>query len=36
VTYLPLGSAAPQGIVLWPLAPADLRYRISLLDIGAG
>lgn len=36
VTYLPLGSAAPQGIVLWPLAPATLRYRISLLDIGAG
>ena len=36
VTYLPLGSAAPQGVVLWPLAEGSLlRYRISLLGIGA-
>jgi hypothetical protein len=36
VVYLPLGSAGPQGIVLWPLASAPLRYRAALMDLGAG
>jgi hypothetical protein len=30
-TYLPIGSAAPHGVLSWPLATG--RYRVSLIDL---
>ena len=32
--YLPLGSAAPHGVLLWPLP--SMRHRLSLVNLGAG